>query len=685
MEINEIKTKNFKGAPDKEYEFKKINFLIGENGKGKTSLVEALRYLLTGNLPADPVRHGEEYLEVTGAVDGVEMVRTYYLPDQYRINDEPVKEKDFVKKVHEYAASAKTPVLGKKTNRAFRRLQPEDWWNFLETGKSSGSRIMGIKELELELEDGTTIYRLVSKPPKISIGGKSVTAKALKEYMDTKIHNDGKSLDIVTSSSVMSAMQMNEFSEYLVNIIPVKVNFEKLKELAQLTDEEADTLEPLFPKMPDPIVVSDVAAVYKALFAARTDIARQMDEWEKRSHFDGALPLPDKEEVIKLLDGINSKLGAAQHTKKNWEAYEKQVADRNKAIELYKKWAAEYNSMKVQKVSQEVLDEAESNIRKVQSQIEAAIRNNSQLEQSTRMLEKMLANLDATVCPLCDKLTCTTDKTECREDIQRTVAGNREMAQKNTAYISKARTWMKQAEDKKMHLVEAKNAYANKEALYRKLIQLKESIPEEPKKPEAIPETDKLLAAKDKAQRMLGQINVYEECLKAQKKHMDLKQQYQVYNSLVKKAEPRKGLFTNSIIEYVLGPFATHCNEFLGLIYPDIQVSFHMGDKGMEVFCRPHGGRHELPIKALSDGERILILLSLMDMVSSISGTKVLFFDALESLDNSAFCKLAEALSIPEVKERYDCVLLSAVSHGDIYDAVKKMEGNSSDVQLISF
>ena len=105
----------------------------------------------------------------------------------------------------------------------------------------------------------------------------------------------------------------------------------------------------------------------------------------------------------------------------------------------------------------------------------------------------------------------------------------------------------------------------------------------------------------------------------------------------------------------------------------------------MEVFCRPHGGRHELPIKALSDGERILILLSLMDMVSSISGTKVLFFDALESLDNSAFCKLAEALSIPEVKERYDCVLLSAVSHGDIYDAVKKMEGNSSDVQLISF
>lgn len=399
MKINEVKTKNFKGAPDKEYAFKKINFLIGENGKGKTSLMEALRYLLTGNLPADPVRHGEEYLEVTGAVDGVEMVRTYYLPDQYRINDEPVKEKDFVKKVHEYAASAKKTVLGRKTNRAFRRLQPEDWWNFLETGKSSGSRIIGIKELELELEDGTTIYRLVSKPPKISIGGKSVTAKALKEYMDTKIHNDGKSLDIVTSSSVMSAMQMNEFSEYLVNIIPVKVNFEKLKELAQLTDEEADILEPLFPKMPAPIVVSDVAAVYKALFAARTDIARQMDEWDKRSRFDGALPLPEKEEVIKLLDGINSKLGAAQQIKKNWEAYEKQVADRNKAIELYKKWAAEYNSMKVQKVSQEVLDEAESNIRKVQSQIEAAIRNNSQLEQSTRMLEKMLANLEATVCP----------------------------------------------------------------------------------------------------------------------------------------------------------------------------------------------------------------------------------------------------------------------------------------------
>lgn len=92
--------------------------------------------------------------------------------------------------------------------------------------------------------------------------------------------------------------------------------------------------------------------------------------------------------------------------------------------------------MKVQKVSQEVLDEAERNIQEVRSQIEAVIRNNSQLEQSTRMLEKMLINLDATVCPLCDKLTCTTDKTACREDIQKTVAGNREMMQKKIELLS---------------------------------------------------------------------------------------------------------------------------------------------------------------------------------------------------------------------------------------------------------
>ena len=36
MKINEIKTKNFKGAPDKEYEFKKINFLIGGKWKRGT-------------------------------------------------------------------------------------------------------------------------------------------------------------------------------------------------------------------------------------------------------------------------------------------------------------------------------------------------------------------------------------------------------------------------------------------------------------------------------------------------------------------------------------------------------------------------------------------------------------------------------------------------------------------------
>lgn len=76
MKIESITVKNFKGCPDGTYNLSKLNMLIGKNGKGKTSFQLALRYLLNGKLPADPIRHGNEILYVSGIIEGnVEIAR----------------------------------------------------------------------------------------------------------------------------------------------------------------------------------------------------------------------------------------------------------------------------------------------------------------------------------------------------------------------------------------------------------------------------------------------------------------------------------------------------------------------------------------------------------------------------------------------------------------------------------
>ena len=65
MEATNIKIKNFKGIDDWDMDLKRITLLFGENGKGKTSLLEAFRSVLTGSVPVCAVRAGETEANVS--------------------------------------------------------------------------------------------------------------------------------------------------------------------------------------------------------------------------------------------------------------------------------------------------------------------------------------------------------------------------------------------------------------------------------------------------------------------------------------------------------------------------------------------------------------------------------------------------------------------------------------------
>ena len=77
-------------------------------------------------------------------------------------------------------------------------------------------------------------------------------------------------------------------------------------------------------------------------------------------------------------------------------------------------------------------------------------------------------------------------------------------------------------------------------------------------------------------------------------------------------------------------------------------------------------------MKALSDGEKQLAVLTLMDMISTISGTRILVFDRMESMDKDAINSLFRTLLTEEVMERYDHILLASVDHEEIVTSVDK-------------
>ena len=69
MEATNIRIKNFKGIDDWVMDLKRITLLFGENGKGKTSLLEAFRTVLTGTIPVCAVRAGETEANVALTFD----------------------------------------------------------------------------------------------------------------------------------------------------------------------------------------------------------------------------------------------------------------------------------------------------------------------------------------------------------------------------------------------------------------------------------------------------------------------------------------------------------------------------------------------------------------------------------------------------------------------------------------
>lgn len=70
MKLQNIRIKDFKGLGNVTLDPEKINVLTGENGKGKTSLLEAIRYIITGEYPENAIQIGKDKCELSAIVNG---------------------------------------------------------------------------------------------------------------------------------------------------------------------------------------------------------------------------------------------------------------------------------------------------------------------------------------------------------------------------------------------------------------------------------------------------------------------------------------------------------------------------------------------------------------------------------------------------------------------------------------
>lgn len=74
MKLQNVRIKDFKGINSLSFNPEKVNVAIGENGKGKTTLMEALRYVITGKYPDDSIAIGAKECTVSAEVNGDDII-----------------------------------------------------------------------------------------------------------------------------------------------------------------------------------------------------------------------------------------------------------------------------------------------------------------------------------------------------------------------------------------------------------------------------------------------------------------------------------------------------------------------------------------------------------------------------------------------------------------------------------
>lgn len=75
MKLQNVKIRNFKGIEELEFNPEKLNVLVAKNGKGKTSTIEAIRYLLTGEYPDKAYKTGKKEFSVEAEIAGENVLR----------------------------------------------------------------------------------------------------------------------------------------------------------------------------------------------------------------------------------------------------------------------------------------------------------------------------------------------------------------------------------------------------------------------------------------------------------------------------------------------------------------------------------------------------------------------------------------------------------------------------------
>ena len=679
MKLIQMKTKNFRSLADRTWDFSKNMALVGSNGSGKSSFLEAVNYAVNGTPAKDAVRRGSSEMSVSltlGDGNGTKITR-FCCPDEvFALDGVEVLKADFLSRANELFEThpGAFSIIPSATNHIFLACGKDTLEEFLLRGTCTGIKIPGRKELGVSFPDGSTLYRYVPGSSRVEVNGRKTTSKSVDEVVLNGSGAFPGAFRIALNSEMVRGMESSDIGRWLLGILPVTVTSEKACDLAGFTDEEKEEALSWLPKDPQPVSMADIDQLSKRIRAERAQINARIKETTPGTVFQGMLPVMDVASASGEMDLAASKEAeyeAALRARETVKAVLEKEEQRKRSIEEMKQKLS--SLPEGEDIPEEEIKKAQELIQEYDQSIQLAERMKAMAQSSVQDMEQSIKKLETNACPLCPDLVCRTDRSSLIKELvekKKAYLLQKKDAEEQSSMFRIKRT---EATDTLSKLTGKAQAFLKRQELsnfIRKMEQL--SPPEIQKIPDSTVTRSEIDLLKKRACRHMEEAVSFERAMQAGLLLKELREKSLYYTRLLAKCDPKSGDLVRAVLEYILEPVKNHMNETASMIWPDLSIEFITGPDGLQIYMKPHDRNAYIAMENLSRGERTLLSFLLMDILSQLSGSRMIAFDNIEALDGEALDHLLEVTGQKEMQERYDHIFLSAVSHDSILSILSK-------------
>lgn len=513
--------------------------------------------------------------------------------------------------------------------------------------------------IERERKSGKNICKL---------NGNKVTEKALNAAIEDKIGIKIDNVKLASSEAVLESKKPEELLKALIGFVKEKLTVEKV--ITHLTSSDPKVIEKvreIFPKAPMTFGLDQMEDIYKDLVDERKLKSAQL---KSKKEYGKALQAKCRK-PSRPLEAVEAELLEVQMAEKNasdvmkymkeWEKAEAQKAATDAEMkklkdEILKSRKFKGHTAAEQKLQTDQREQAEKKKLQLTSQ-KATILNNIDI------FERTLKSLDQPVCPISKKLICTTDKTEIKGELEKSVAENKKIIKDIDAQIKTCDDTLEAYKIWKADFDKDLETYQNYTRLVERLTTLKEhpvTVPEKPKSVDISTVATKkreLIAEKQNCEQ-------YAEMMKLAAEVTKESEDVEVLNYLTS-ALKDKGEVKEAIIKGYLTIFQNVINDRAKSFHPGYEVVLTV-DGGLKIALKTPYNTKPFDSATLSSGERLLVRFLLLDMLNQLTGTNLMFIDNVESLDEDALKSLKALITTPEFNDQYDHIFIAGVNHEDV-------------------